>query len=87
MSTILHVVRTALAEELHVPVESIGAEQTMDELPNLDSARLLRVISSLEDQLNVAIDDDLIYNSRTVGELAQLFAKTAGSGEPVNGGA
>jgi acyl carrier protein len=74
-------VRAAFARELHIPTESIGADSTIESLPDLDSARLLRVISALEDQFGVGIDDDLIYNSRTVGELARLFADDAHSAE------
>lgn len=82
VSELLDVVRAAIAQELRVPINSINAEQTIAELPDLDSSRLLRVITAIEGQLNVGIDDDLIYNSRTVGELAQLFADQSADNPP-----
>jgi acyl carrier protein len=70
-------VRKAFADELHVPVDSIGEDQYIEDLPDLDSARLLRVISAIEDELGVSVDDDLLYSASTVGEFAKLFAEDA----------
>lgn len=73
-------IRKAFADELHIPADSIGEDQYIEDLPDLDSARLLRVISAIEDELGVSVDDDLLYSASTVGEFAKLFSD--GPGRP-----
>ena len=71
------VIRKAFAEELHIPADTISEDQYIEDLPDLDSARLLRVISVLEDELGVSVDDDLLYSASTVREFTRLFATQA----------
>lgn len=75
-------VRNAFARELQIPADSITGDQLIEDLPDLDSARLLRVVSVLEDELGVSVDDDLLYSASTVDEFAELFAAKAEPGQP-----
>lgn len=53
----------------------IAAEDPLDLLPGADSVRLMQVISDLEDQYTVELDDHRVQRARTVGGLAELVVE------------
>jgi acyl carrier protein len=82
----IETVRAVLADELRIPAETITSDQPIAGLPDLDSLRLLRVVTAIEQQVGVSVDDDLLYSATTVGDLADLFTGegAATRSEPVD---
>ena len=82
----INIVLTALSRELKIPIETIDPDINLKDLPDLDSLRLIRVISSVEEELGFGVDDDQLYTARTVRELAEMFAlQPVGDHEAVHG--
>ena len=69
---VLKSVREGLAAELRLPVDEIGPESKLDNLPNADSVRLLRVVAKLENQYDVEFEDDDVRDASTVSDLVGL---------------
>ncbi|MBK0373086.1 acyl carrier protein [Streptomyces sp. RB110-1] len=62
-------VRTVLARELGLPADRIAPGDRLDELPEVDSVKLARAVARLEEILGVELDDDELFDTRTVGDL------------------
>jgi acyl carrier protein len=70
--TVEDFVREKLAAELCCLPEQIAVDASMDSLPGLDSIKLMRVISEVERDYNVQLYDELLYELRTVADLANV---------------
>lgn len=65
-------VRGHLAAELCCAPDQIAGDAQLASLAGLDSIKLLRVVSELERGYDIKVDDDKLYELRTVAELAEL---------------
>ncbi|MFI1191243.1 acyl carrier protein [Streptomyces californicus] len=70
-------VRMILAQELGLPPDRITPEDRLDELPEVDSVKLARAVARLEETLGVELDDDELFDTRTVGDLCHVADRTA----------
>ncbi|MDH6134184.1 acyl carrier protein [Kitasatospora sp. MAA4] len=71
---ILGVVRTALAGHSGVPVEAIDPAKPLSAVPGIESVKALRAITEIEDECDVVIPDDFLFETATVAELAGFVA-------------
>ncbi|MFB7470637.1 acyl carrier protein [Kitasatospora sp. NPDC056184] len=72
---VLDVVRTALATHSGVPVEQIDPAQPLSAVPGIESVKALRAITQIEDECEVVIPDDFLFETATVAELAGFVAQ------------
>jgi acyl carrier protein len=70
--TIADEIRELLAAELCCRPEAIAVDDDLTALPGLDSLKLLKVVSVLERRYDIGLDDGLLYDLRTVADLAEL---------------
>lgn len=68
-------VRSAFAAELALTTEQISSDSRLNELPGLDSVKLLRVITTLEHAHGIGLDDDQLYELQEVGDVAKLVER------------
>ncbi len=71
--TTVEAVRAALRAELHLSTEPIELDDRLDLLPNADSVRLMRTVSTLERRFDIELDDAAIRKAETVGDLVNLL--------------
>jgi acyl carrier protein len=68
-------VREILAAELGIPVESIGLDDEMANLPRVDSVRVIRTIARLEKRFGVTVPDEDLFSARIVKDLVAVVAR------------
>jgi acyl carrier protein len=66
-------VAAALRKLCHDPLPELTAETYLDELPRMDSLRVLHVIATLEDQFDVSVDISALDGLRVVGDIARAL--------------
>lgn len=62
-------VASTVAEELKMPVAELAPDTDLRRLRNLESVKLLRIISRVERHFDCEIDEDAIYRAVTLGDL------------------
>ncbi|MFE4974518.1 acyl carrier protein [Kitasatospora sp. NPDC056651] len=77
---ILGVVRGALATQSGVPVEAIDPAKPLAAVPGIESVKALRAITEIEDECEVVIPDDFLFETATVAELAGFVAELVARG-------
>ncbi|NUP26475.1 MAG: acyl carrier protein [Nocardia sp.] len=62
-------------QELKTPVQ---LDDVIEELPNIESVRFMRILTRIEDHFEIVLDDDeAVFGATTVGELAQIVAESS----------
>ncbi|WP_330256294.1 acyl carrier protein [Nocardia sp. NBC_00565] len=62
-------------EELKTEVQ---LDDVIEQLPNIESVRFMRILTRIEDHFGIVLDDDeAIFGAATVGELAQIVTKSS----------
>ncbi|MER5733827.1 acyl carrier protein [Streptomyces sp. NPDC002138] len=69
-AAVLGVVVRALAAHSGAAPDSIDTGKPLAAIPGIESVKALRAITEIEDELGVAIPDDFLFETATVGELA-----------------
>jgi acyl carrier protein len=64
-------------EVLDLPDREITPESDLRELPGVESIKLLRVISKVEKRYGVELDDDVIFDSSTIAQIAAAIESAA----------
>ena len=64
-----------LAESLNLPLEKITLESKIVEDLGADSLDAVELISRLEDEYNVTVEDEDVENMVTVGDLVNMVEK------------
>ncbi|MFF2352695.1 acyl carrier protein [Kitasatospora sp. NPDC058115] len=72
---VLGVVRAALATHSGVPVDMIDPARPLSAVPGIESVKALRAITEIEDECEVVIPDDFLFETATVAELSEFVAK------------
>jgi acyl carrier protein len=72
-------VREALSQQLRIDIAQIDPEERLDLLPNADSVRLMRAVSTLERAFDIELDDLAIRKAETVADLARLIQEELAS--------
>lgn len=62
-----------IAESLMVPADSIGADDAIATLPNIDSLSFEMIVVSMESASGQSIDPLQLLPLKTVGDLAKLL--------------
>jgi acyl carrier protein len=76
----LEIVVRALAAQAQVAESSIDPDKPLSAVPGIESVKALRAITDIEDECDVVIPDDFLFESATVRELADFVAKLAREG-------
>lgn len=71
----------ALAAELGVAPDTVAPDAELSALPGMESVKLLRIVSALEEVHGVALDDDALFSIETVDDLVRALR-----GEPTADG-
>ena len=64
---------TKLAEVISVDVSELSADTRLDEDVECDSIDLIEVLNSAEDEFGIEIDEELLYDVVTVGQLSAMI--------------
>jgi acyl carrier protein len=64
---------TKLAEVISVDEAELSAETRLDEDVECDSIDLIEVLNTAEDEFGIEIDEELLYDVVTVGQLAKII--------------
>lgn len=59
-----------VAEILRVPVEQINADSKLTDLGLVESIKLLRIAGKIERQFGIELDDEVVFEKRSLGEFA-----------------
>ena len=71
----LQKVQEMLAEALNISVDKVSADAKIVEDLGADSLDAVELISRLEDEYNVTVEDDDIESMVTVGDLVNMLEK------------
>jgi acyl carrier protein len=71
--TVSEEVRAAVAAELGCSPELVSDEAGLSELSGLDSLRLFRIINTLEYKCNITLNDEEVYQLRSIKEMVSLI--------------
>ncbi|MFJ5549105.1 acyl carrier protein [Streptomyces sp. NPDC093225] len=71
---VLDVVVRALAAHSGARPASIDTAKPLAAIPGIESVKALRAITEIEDELGIAIPDDFLFETATVGDLAAFVA-------------
>ncbi|MFH9264924.1 MULTISPECIES: acyl carrier protein [unclassified Streptomyces] len=74
-------VRDALVAELGIEADAVVGDAELSLLPGMESVKLLRIVSALEEVHGVALDDDALFSIDTVDDLVRVLR-----GGPAAGG-
>ncbi len=70
--SILHsIIRTELGD----PTLSLQPETVIRELPGIESMKVLRIITKIERQFQIEMDDEVVFNMGTYGDLVSALDK------------
>jgi acyl carrier protein len=64
---------TKLAEVISVDESDLKPETRLDEDVECDSIDLIEVLNSAEDEFGIEIDEELLYDVVTIGQLATMI--------------
>lgn len=76
----LGIVVRALAAQSGVGADSIDTAKPLSAVPGIESVKALRAITEIEDECDVVIPDDFLFETATVRELAAFVASLAQEG-------
>lgn len=79
----LDIVVHALAAQANVPAATIDAGKPLSAVPGIESVKALRAITDIEDECDVVIPDDFLFETATVRELAEFVASLAPEGRSI----
>ncbi|GHI86203.1 acyl carrier protein [Streptomyces xanthophaeus] len=70
----LDIVVRALAAQAGVPANGIDTDKPLSAVPGIESVKALRAITDIEDECDVVIPDDFLFETATVRELADFVS-------------
>lgn len=68
-------VRRIIADTLAVTEEAVESSDSLQQLPGVDSIKVLRIITKVEARYGVELDEQLVFNIKTLGELCTQVAE------------
>lgn len=63
-----------MAEQFALKLEDLGPDTTLESL-GLDSLSVIEFMFSLEDELNIKLENDRVEDFKTVGDVANIIDK------------
>ncbi|GGW80476.1 hypothetical protein GCM10010503_67350 [Streptomyces lucensis JCM 4490] len=79
----LDIVVRALATQAGVAEPTVDPDKPLSAVPGIESVKALRAITEIEDECDVVIPDDFLFESATVRELADFVAELAREGSAI----
>ncbi|KNB50821.1 acyl carrier protein [Streptomyces caatingaensis] len=73
-------VRDALVAELGIDATALAGEAELSLLPGMESVKLLRIVSALEEVHGVSLDDDVLFSIETVDDLIRALGGAPDAG-------
>ena len=64
-----------LADQLQIDPSTITMESRLFEDPHADSANVMIMVMDVEEEFNITVDDDVLPNIRTVGDIVAYLEK------------
>jgi acyl carrier protein len=55
---------------------AVGPDAAIAELSSIDSVKLMRLVTRIEDRHGITLDDDRVFNVVTVGDLIDVITDT-----------
>ena len=71
-------VASLLADQLQIDPSEIKMESRLFEDLHADSANVMIMVMDVEEAFNITVDDDVLPNIRTVGDIVTYLEKTVG---------
>lgn len=68
-------VRKMLADQLQIDPNTITLESRLFEDLHADSANVMIMVMDVEEAFNITVDDDVLPNIRTVGDIVAYLEK------------
>lgn len=68
-------VRKMLADQLQIDPNTITMESRLFEDLHADSANVMIMVMDVEEAFNITVDDDVLPNIRTVGDIVAYLEK------------
>lgn len=62
-----------IAEQFHVNVEDLEEDTNFVDDLNVDSIELLELVMAIEDEFDIELDDDVLENITTVGDVLDFI--------------
>lgn len=62
-----------IAEQFHVNVEDLEEDTNFVDDLNVDSIELLELVMAIEDELDIELDDEILENITTVGDVLDFI--------------
>lgn len=69
------VLTTIIRTELENPALELAPATVIRELPGIESMKVLRIISKIERKFGVELDDEVVFNVGTYGDLVSALDK------------
>ncbi|WP_406423250.1 acyl carrier protein [Streptomyces sp. NBC_00873] len=79
----LDIVVRALATQANVSASTIDTDKPLSAVAGIESVKALRAITDIEDECDVVIPDDFLFETATVRELADFVASLAREGSSI----
>ena len=71
-------VKALLADQLQIDPSEIKMESRLFEDLHADSANVMIMVMDVEEAFNITVDDDVLPNIRTVGDVVEYLEKAVG---------
>ncbi|MEU2656783.1 acyl carrier protein [Streptomyces sp. NPDC007325] len=75
-------VRDALVAELGIEADTVTGDAELSMLPGMESVKLLRVVSALEEVHGTSLDDDVLFSIETVDDLVRALGGAPAADDP-----
>ncbi len=72
---VLAAIRAIIAQEFRAPLPDVEAAETLQDIPGMESLRILRAVARVEKQFGVELSDEAVFTLRTIGDLADLVLR------------
>ena len=69
----------AIMAELELPADGLSATTTIRHLAGADSVNILRIVVHIERELGIELQDEVVFEINTVGELAAAVFELCGA--------
>lgn len=70
-------IQEIIAKELGTTLEAVEGTEAIRDLPNIESIKVLRIVTRIEQRFGVVLEDDVVFRLETVPELVTLVEDRA----------
>ncbi len=62
-----------ISQELEIPIEKVSADYLLEECEAWDSMGMICVMTAIDDNFNIELEDDALLGCKTVGDIKSLI--------------